>query len=254
MASSFRHGRLNLTAVLLLFLSLLNIATAAPLLNENVDKTLAARYRPDFEEDNRTPITKEQYMDYLKEYFPATDKYMEYTGFSGPQIKAFKEANPDYLFYDDFYGADGKPDHPYYKAFDPETQMDDGEASSEAISEVATSLLVFGGIEYQTEAAKKSFYRTNEADINLRRLGAGELKAINHMVKDATSPTKVLATENAAGQFTFSDGYAADTTNASPPAPYRRSPATPNTNRPGSQNRNNKPLRYPGEDDPRSGC
>lgn len=68
MSPPSRSGRLSLTAIFLLFLSLLNIAIAAPLSdsNDSINSTLAAR--------NQKLITEDQYVAYLQKSFKDTDR------------------------------------------------------------------------------------------------------------------------------------------------------------------------------------
>lgn len=91
MAPPSRFSRLNLTAIFLLGLSLLNIAAAAPLpdSNENAKEALVAR-------TEQTPITEERYVQYLQKFFPKTENYLLYTGGSEKQVQAFQAKNPGY--------------------------------------------------------------------------------------------------------------------------------------------------------------
>ncbi|KAH8585524.1 hypothetical protein B0O99DRAFT_679345 [Bisporella sp. PMI_857] len=122
-------ARPSLAAIFLLFLSLLNIATASPLPDDHVNKTLVAR--------TQTLITEKRYEAYLKKYFPATDHYLFYSGGAEDQVKAFKAKNPSYYYYDDLFNAYNE-NHLWYKAYNEETDLDDGEASSKALALTAS--------------------------------------------------------------------------------------------------------------------
>ena len=202
---SYFNRRLSLTALFfLLLVSILDIAIAAPLPQNGVDvKSLAKR---------GTYITQAEYQAYLLQYFPNTGNYIEYTANSVDQVEAFQAKNPGYYQYADFYEAK-TASHPWYKAF--EGRDDDAEAASKAISTVATGeLMVFGGADYVAKGAG-SFYTTEEAPINKQGVLDGRLKSINHMAKDATSPSQVMAKEDGTGKFTWQPGYQAGTPNNS---------------------------------------
>ena len=208
--------------------------------------------KPPYDVDDRVPITEQEYIDYLIKNFPQTDRYIQYSGNSVDQVKAFQAAHPgEYFYYDDFYAnTPEKPNPTYAAAFDETLRMPDGDASSSAMSKVATGhLIVFGAVEYQ-KFGENSFYGTKEAPFNKERLASGELKSIDHMVKGALQPDEVLATENSVGELSFQSGYTEDTTNASDPptagSVCPRSPATPNTSRPGSNR--GRPGSHPGDD------
>lgn len=214
MAPPSRFSRLNLTAIVLLGLSLLNIATAAPLPDSinNVTETLVAR-------TEQTLITEKQYIEYLLKYFPETDQYLLYSGGSKDQVKAFQAKNPGYYYYDDFFSAPSDSrDHPWYDHFDADgldKYMDDAEASSTAIIKAATKRLrVFGAAEYKTAGAK-SFFATTEIKVIQERINNGEIEDLIHMAKDATSPTDILATEDGHEKFTWKNGHKEGTKNAS---------------------------------------
>ncbi|CAN8101852.1 unnamed protein product [Discula destructiva] len=210
MAPPSRSGRLDLTAIFLLFLSLFGLATAVPLSPSNVNDNKAVVART-----GQKLITEARYVQYLQKYFPATDHYLLYTGNSEDQLKAFQAKNPGkYYYYDDFYNADTRT-HPWYKFFDEATDMDDGEASSRAISKAATKqILVFGAAEYKT-AGVNSFYTTQEVKILKAKVKAGTIASISHMAKGATSPTQIMAEEDANGKLTWKTGYKEGTKNAS---------------------------------------
>jgi hypothetical protein len=174
-----RHRSLT-ALVSLLLLSILNIAVASPLPQSGVsEKSLTARAV------EGSTITVDEYVDYLKKYYPKTDQYIQYSGYSEPQVVAFQAKNPGYYYYDDFFNADNPNSH-WYDAFGADMREDDAEASGKAMSMVATEkITVFGAADWRTKGAA-SFYATTEADINLARLASGDLKSINHMAKDAT--------------------------------------------------------------------
>lgn len=205
--------RLSLTALFsLLLLLILDIAIATPLPQNGVGvKSLAARGV------QGTQITLDEYIAYLKQYYPDTDKYIEYSGGSKDQVENFQKNNPGYYYYEDFF--DGDTSAHFYTAFPlSDDRLDDGEASSEAISKVATKqITVFGAVEYQTEEGKSSFYTNFEAPSNIEGVKSGRLESINHMVKDATDPSQILAKEDGEGVITYQPGYEEGTPNASPP-------------------------------------
>ncbi|KAF2675726.1 hypothetical protein K458DRAFT_323889 [Lentithecium fluviatile CBS 122367] len=195
MAPPSRFGWPSLAAFFLLFLSLLNIATAAPLPDDHVKKTLVAR---------KTSITQERYEAYLTQYFPDTGHYLFYTGGSERQVEAFKAKNSGYYYYDDLFNAHND-DHPWYEAFNEDNDEDDGEASSKAMAAKASGeVLVFGGIEYK---GQNSFFTRQEIDILHKGIQDGRINSINHMAKGATDPSQVMAKEDANGVFTWQDGY-----------------------------------------------
>ncbi|KAF2008711.1 hypothetical protein BU24DRAFT_415765 [Aaosphaeria arxii CBS 175.79] len=205
MATPSRFGWSSLTAIFLLFLSLLNIATATPLPVDDVGKTLVAR---------QTSISESRYQKYLINYFPIPNGYIFYSGQSEDQVKNFLARNRGYASYDTMFNA---PDfnHPWYKAFDETKDVDDAEASSSAMASVATGeVLVFGAIEWQTEGAK-SFFTQFEIPRLHHGLQTRRITAIKHMVYGATSASQVMAYENASGQFTWSPGYGPGSKNAS---------------------------------------
>jgi len=203
-----RFGWASLTAIFVLFLSLLNIAVASPLLDDHVNKTLAARAK--------TYITQKTYESYLKKYFPATDRYLFYSGGAKDQVKAFQAKNPGYYYYDDLFTAlPEDTSHPWNKEFSDETHEDDGDASSRAIASIAKGqILVFGAIEYKTKG-EISFFTKQEIDELHEGLKTGRITSINHMAKGATSPSQVMAKEDHNGVFTWQNGYKAGDKNAS---------------------------------------
>lgn len=188
-------------ALFLLFLSLFNVIVARPFQNEARD------------------ITEEEYMAYLKEYFPETDKYLLYTGHSMKQVQDFIEEegnwNQDYRFFADFFLPDALS-HPWYTAFNSLTQKNNQTSASIAIARVMTKqVLLFGGIQYAT-VGKDSVYTKHEYPILIKRIEAGELPSIQHMARDALSPSEIMATEDATGTITWAPGYEEGMTNASP--------------------------------------
>lgn len=213
MASPSRFGWPSLIAIFFLFLSLLNIATSLPLPDDNIDKNLVAR--------TEIPISQARYEAYLKKYFPATNTYLFYSGGAKTQVKNFIAKNPKYLYYDDIFNVPESDyttkKHPWWKAFDQDKDMDDGEASSMALAEVVTGdVLVFGAIEYMTVGAA-SFFTTKEIDTLEEGMRSGRIKSINHMAKDATKPSQIMAKADANGKFTWQPGYKEGMKNASGP-------------------------------------
>ncbi|KAJ8070655.1 hypothetical protein OCU04_001026 [Sclerotinia nivalis] len=209
MQLSFNFNRgVSLTALIFFLLSILNIAIGAPLSQNGVsEKSLTARAV------KGSTITVNEYMAYLQQYYPKTDQYIEYSGYSEPQVKAFQAKNPGYYYYDDFFNA-ANPNSHWDEAFGADKREDDAEASGEAISKVATDkITVFGAAQWETAGAA-SFYATTEAKINLVRLASGDLKSINHMAKDATDLSEIMATEDAKGLH-YNAGYTEGTANNS---------------------------------------
>lgn len=161
-------------------------------------------------------LTLVDYVAYLQQYYPATDHYLLYTGGSEPQATNFQNLNAGYYKYSDFYDA-SVSDHflTQWPEVDGCFRPENAEEASKAISTVATSeILVFGGVEYQTEGPN-SFFTTKEVPILKDRINGGQLNKITHMVKDATKPEDVLATEDASGTITFAEGHSDTETNAS---------------------------------------
>jgi hypothetical protein len=213
----------SLTALFSLLLLILSVAVASPLPQNGVsEKSLTARAV------KGSTITLDEYVAYLKKYYPNTDQYIEYSGYSEPQVEAFQAKNPGYYYYKDFFNADTSNSH-WYEAFGADQRMDDAEASGEAISTAATDkITVFGAAQWKTEGAK-GFYATSEAKINLARLASGDLKSINHMAKDATELSQVMATEDANGLH-YNAGYTEGTPNNSEPYCTTTGCDTPETN------------------------
>jgi len=100
--SSYFNRHKSVTAFFsLLLLSVLNIAVASPLPRNVVsEKSLTTRAV------EGSTITFDEYVAYLKEYYTKTDQYIEYSGFSEPQVRAFQAKNPGYYYYADFFDAD----------------------------------------------------------------------------------------------------------------------------------------------------
>jgi hypothetical protein len=69
---------------------------------------------------------------------------------------------------------------------------------------VSGHVLVFGVVEYETAGAS-SFFAPEEIRIFLEGMRTGRTKSINHMVKGATSPSQVLAKEDAEVVFTWKE-------------------------------------------------
>ncbi|KAF2749175.1 hypothetical protein M011DRAFT_514678 [Sporormia fimetaria CBS 119925] len=210
MARPSRYGSLSLIGIFLVFLSLFNITVSSPLpdgesLVERAPKT----------------ITKERYEEYLQRYFPQTDKYLLYSGNSkDTQVVSFVKKNPDYLYYSRMIDApEGDNNHEWYQFFDANEDMDDAEAASRAIAaKVSGDVKVFGAIEWR-EKGSRSFFTNDEIPELRKGLADGRIKSINHMVKDTTDPTKILATDDLKkeGKPTYKQGHSEDEKNASGP-------------------------------------
>jgi hypothetical protein len=210
-----RFGWPKLIGIFFLFLSLLNIAASSPLPEINVNKGLTARAGPS------TPkhISEARYIAYLKKYFPATNRYMLYSGGAQDQVEKFIKANPNYHWFGDLFnvpnGDHETMTHPWWTAFDHKTEEDDGEAASTALAMTASGdILVFGAIEYKTVGAS-SFFATKEIEELRKGMRTGRVKSINHMAKDATKATQIMAKEDANGKFTWQPGYKEGDKNAS---------------------------------------
>lgn len=164
-------------------------------------------------------IEEWEYMNYLTDYYPDTDKYMLYSAGSDNQCVNFQQSNPGYYWYDDFFNADVS-EH-YTKRFPPHPddencwRMDNGEASSIAIAKTAsTEIIVFGAVEWHSKG-RDSFFATKEVEWLQTNITAGTLNKITHMVRDATDRQDILATEDANENLSFADGHNDDEANAS---------------------------------------
>lgn len=103
----FSFNRAGLAAICSFLLLSTALATTVP---EN-GNSLDARVAPVFPDEGKI-ITRDEYVAYLKKYYPKTDNYILYTGYSVDQVKAFQKANPGkgYYYYDDFFDAE-KSEH-----------------------------------------------------------------------------------------------------------------------------------------------
>ncbi|KAF1920972.1 hypothetical protein BDU57DRAFT_509485 [Ampelomyces quisqualis] len=201
---------LSLSAISLYVLAFSGLTFAAPI-SQNSKVLLP---RADCEYGER--LTLADYVAYLKKYYPATDHYLLYTAGSEAQATNFQGLNAGYYKYSDFYDA-SISDHflEQWPEVDGCFRPEDAEAASVAIATVATSeVLVFGGVEYQTKGPN-SFFTTKELPVLKDNINNGQLNKITHMVRDATRPEDVLATEDAAGTITFAAGHTNTETNAS---------------------------------------
>lgn len=152
---------LNSCAVFLVTFLCLNHIGAAPLhATEVSSRDVDARDAgPDYDDlTDGDPITHEEYVDYLKKYYPETEKYLFYSGGSKQQLLDFKAVNSGYCFYDDFFNAtqsehykDAFPLKPNPVASKDELwRQNNGDWSSMAIGEVATKdIRVFGAAHHQ---------------------------------------------------------------------------------------------------------
>ncbi|KAF2819103.1 hypothetical protein CC86DRAFT_413177 [Ophiobolus disseminans] len=207
MAPSTRNDRSSLISIFLIFLSLLNITTSSPLPENHLEKDLVTR-------DPTTSITQARYEEYLTKHWRSTGRYMFYSGNSGAQIEAFRKMNPSYYWYDPIFNAH-KNDHPWYSFFDYKKDLDNGETSSQALAVKTTGdVTVFGAVEWKTKGAE-SFFARHEIGILHDRLKNGKIKSINHMQKDATKPSQVMATEDKDGKLTWKNGFKEGDSNAS---------------------------------------
>jgi hypothetical protein len=212
-----RSGWPKLIGIFFLFLSLLNIAVSSPLPGNHGNKDLAGRGRtPPPLKDN---ISIDRYEAFLKKYFPATNTYLFYSGGAKDQVKNFIKANPKYHWFDDMFntpeGDEDTQKHPWWKAFDVSVDEDDADAASIAMaSTVSGDVLVFGAAEYLT-AGQGSFFTTKEIKKLHDGMREGRVKSINHMAKDATKATQIMAKEDANGKFTWQPGYKEGDKNAS---------------------------------------
>jgi hypothetical protein len=216
MTSLSRFGWPKLIGIFFLFLSLLNIAVSSPLPGKHGNKDLAARGWTS--QPLKPNISIDRYQTFLKKYFPATNTYLFYSGGAGDQVKNFIKANPEYHWFDDMFNTpidDKTKKHPWWKAFDDEVDEDDADAASMAMALTVTGdVLVFGAVEYLTAGAS-SFFATKEIEELQNGMRAGRVKSINHMAKDATKATQIMAKEDANGKFTWQAGYKQGDKNAS---------------------------------------
>jgi len=156
-------------------------------------------------------ITLKEYEDYLKKYYPETNKYMLYSAKSDNQCVNFQQNNAGYFWFNDFFHY--KVSEHYTTAFPPHPdhpdcwREDDGDAQSAAIANVATAdILVFGAVEWQAEG-RTSWFATKEVPGLQAGIRAGRLSKITHMLRDATKKEEILATEDADENITFTDGH-----------------------------------------------
>nr|OQO18116.1 hypothetical protein B0A51_14386 [Rachicladosporium sp. CCFEE 5018] len=180
----------QLVALIFSLLAILNIAFAAPL-QHNETNAIVLNTRTDAPIP-LIPITEEEYIAYLKQYYPDTDKYIFYTNGALEQVHSFQLRNPGYFYYDNFFNS-----RAYF-----------------AHKKGATS-------KYK-EQTKDTFYKTKELEVLQEGLsmpspGDPRLHTINHMVKDATDPSQILATEDAKGVFTYRADFGPEDDNAGPP-------------------------------------
>jgi hypothetical protein len=201
---------LSFSAISLYILAFSGLAFAAPI-SQNGNALLP---RDDCEYGER--LTLADYVAYLQKYYPATDHYLLYTGGSEPQAANFQTLNAGYYKYSDFYDATVSEHFlEQWPEVDGCFRPEDAEAASVAIATVAAGeVLVFGGVEYQTKGPN-SFFTTKEVPVLKDNINSGQLNKITHMVRDATKPEDVLATEDAAGTITFAEGHSNTETNAS---------------------------------------
>lgn len=219
--SSRSSGGLSLAALFVLLLSIIDFTLAAPLPQDSVNVTVSDQQltkRGDvFPGEGR--ITVEEYRQYLRSWYPETDKYVFYTSGAASQIPEFQAKNPGYLYYDDFYNTKN-PNCRWLDAF-PLTSTgghrgDDGEASSQAMGEVAEKkAIVFGAADYQTNPrAETLMYNQKEVKPLKAGIKDGRLQQIVHMEKDATLLSEVMATEDANGHFTYTKEYPSNYVNS----------------------------------------
>lgn len=197
--SSLASG-VSIPALATVFLSLAHVAIAAP-----VNSTLKVKRQ---ECTYGEQITLEEYENYLKQYYPSTDKYLFYTGNSIDQVRSFQTNNPDYLYYDDFFLS--TISQHYDTAFPPDEngcyRLDDGEASSRAIANVVTgNAWVFGGVRYMSF---DSFFTRDEIPRIHEGMRSGRVIRIFHMQRNADGLNDILAFENQPGVIVFPNGEA----------------------------------------------
>lgn len=158
-------------------------------------------------------LTVDDYIAYLRQYYPATDRYVLYTGESQKQASNFVRLNTDYFYYNNFF--DGATSKHYYTQWPIKQDSqgrgdcyrpDDGDASSIAIARAArTEVLVFGGVEYLT-LGKDGWFATKEVPELRTNIRNNLLNEITHMQKGATAPDQVLATEDADMNIAYVNG------------------------------------------------
>jgi hypothetical protein len=202
----------TLTAFFVLSLSLLNGAAGAP--------------APPWEEDKRPRITEQQYTDYVRQYYPESDKYLFYTGGAEDDVRNFIKKNPGqgYNYYGTVFNADSQ-EHPWYKAFDESKVQDDGDASSSVLAKEKARgrpgrgpepVHLFGGIEYK-EKGQGSFFVTKEYDYLRQGMESGRLSDIHHMAPGAERIDDIMAKEDRYGRKTYYNGYTSSSKNARGP-------------------------------------
>lgn len=158
-------------------------------------------------------LTVDDYIDYLRQYYPATDRYVLYTGGSQNQASDFVRLNTDYFYYNNFF--DGATSEHYYTQWPIKQDSqgrgdcyrpDDADAASIAIARAArTEVRVFGGVEYLT-LGQTGWFATKEVPELRTNIRNQQLNKITHMQKGATAPDQVLATEDADMNIVYVDG------------------------------------------------
>ncbi|KAH5169381.1 hypothetical protein HBH68_219580 [Parastagonospora nodorum] len=200
MKSPTRNRYFSLLGLIIFFFSFFNLATSSPL--PEFPAHLVAR---------QEPITKERYTKFLEKYFLNTDKYLFFTGNSYDQVENFMNANrgAGYESYRTMFDGPRWADF-----FNEDDDSDDGEAASEAMAVRASGeVLVFGGVEWKNWPG--SVWRSHEIPALKKGLADKTVKHINHVIKDATKPSEVLATDDGDGKMTWISGHHEGETNAS---------------------------------------
>jgi hypothetical protein len=161
-----------------------------------------------------------EYSDYFfyldTDYNSQLDKILLYSGKSVDQLKAFQQVTPGYLGYDDVFTF--KPGNPYALRWPLDEngcyRPDDAEASSRALAAVVTGdVLIFGAVKWQDYP--NSFFSDKEIPELRRALDSGRLSKLTHMIRGATDPSQVLATDDSYGHITYVEGQEPGTPNSS---------------------------------------
>lgn len=158
-------------------------------------------------------LTEDNYIDYLNQYYPATDHYILYTAGSENQAVNFVQTNADYFYYGDFFDAFKSAHYLTQWPAKEDSQgrgvcyrPDDADAASVAIARAArTEIRVFGGVEYLTKG-QTSWFATKEVPELRTNIENKLLNKITHMQNGATKPDEVLATEDADMNISYLDG------------------------------------------------
>jgi hypothetical protein len=211
MSTPSRYGRPRLFAILILFLSFFNLITSSPLPADH--GKLIAR---------KELISQERYEAFLKRFYQNYDKYLFYTSFSYDQLQKFMDSNPG-AGYESYKTMIDGPHWP--EVFNEDVDEDDAEAASRAMATLVTGdVLVFGAVEWKKMGSSSTW--TNYEVPRLKAgLENGRVKSINHMIRDATDRSQVLATDDGDKNtpLSWKPGHSEGETNRTPCVSTKRS-------------------------------